>query len=157
MKINRRDCWAFPKKIVTNSLVFPRARRKDFWECFWRKIPVFANTKMRIWNHVELKIEHKKRKILERFQDIIENNHQYNENTGDYSIYNPAVLNQLRENFGTSLESQESENEEEGHLVNEEEDLIFFRLSVTDIIWKDYKEKDHYFIFFIFSLLLENL
>ena len=73
-------------------------------------------------------------RILERFQDIIENNHQNNENTGEYSIYNPAVLNQLRENFGTSLESQESENEEEGHLVDEEEDLIFFRLSVIDII-----------------------
>ena len=34
----------------------------------------------------------KKRKILERFQDIIENNYQNNENTGDYSIYDPALL-----------------------------------------------------------------
>ena len=33
---------------------------------------------------VELKIEDKKRKILERFQDIIESNYQNNENTGDY-------------------------------------------------------------------------
>ena len=34
------------------------------------------------------------RKILERFfEDIIENNYQNNENTGDYSIYDPAVLN----------------------------------------------------------------
>ena len=40
---------------------------------------------------VELKIEDKKRKILERFQDIIENNYQNNENTGDYSIYDLAA------------------------------------------------------------------
>ena len=33
------------------------------------------------------------RKILERFEDIIENNYQNNENTVDYSIYDPAVLN----------------------------------------------------------------
>ena len=33
------------------------------------------------------------RKILERFEGIIENNYQNNENTGDYSIYDPAVLN----------------------------------------------------------------
>ena len=34
----------------------------------------------------ELKIEDKKKKILERFQDIVENNCQNNENTGDYSL-----------------------------------------------------------------------
>ena len=63
---------------------------------------------------VELKIEDKKkRKILERFQDIIESNYQNNDNTGDYLIYEPAVLNLQRENFGATLESQESENEEE--------------------------------------------
>ena len=33
------------------------------------------------------------RKILERFEDIIENNYQNNENTVDYSIYDLAVLN----------------------------------------------------------------
>ena len=47
----------------------------------------------------------KKRKILERFQDIIENNYQNNENTGDYSIYDPAVSNLQRENFGATPES----------------------------------------------------
>ena len=70
---------------------------------------------------VELKIEDKKRKILERFQDIIENSYQNNENTGDYSIYDPAVLNLQREDIGATPESQESENEEEDHLVDDED------------------------------------
>ena len=70
---------------------------------------------------VELNIEDKKRKILERFQDIIENNYQNNENTGDYSIYDPAVLNLQRENFRATPESQESENKEEDHLVDDED------------------------------------
>ena len=73
---------------------------------------------------VELKIEDKKRKILERFQDIIENNYQNNENTGDYSIYDLAVLNLQRENFGATPESQESENEEKDHLVDDEDNNI---------------------------------
>ena len=45
-------------------------------------------------------------------------------NTGDYSIYDPAVLNLQRENFGATPESQESENEEEDHLVDDEDDDI---------------------------------
>ena len=44
------------------------------------------------------------RKILERF-----------ENTGDYSIYDPAVLNLQPENFGETPKSQKSENEVEDH------------------------------------------
>ena len=56
---------------------------------------------------VELKIEGK-RKILEKFQDVTENNYQSNENTGDYSTYDPAVL---------SLQQ-----EEKGHLVDDEKD-----------------------------------
>ena len=43
-------------------------------------------------------------------------------NTGDYSIYDPAVLNLQHENFGATPESQESENEEEDHLVDDEDD-----------------------------------
>ena len=71
---------------------------------------------------IEPKIEDKKRKILERFQDIIENNYQNNENTGDYSIYDPAVLNLQRENFGATPESQKSEKEEDNdHLVDDED------------------------------------
>ena len=73
---------------------------------------------------VELKIEHEKRKTLERFQDIIENNYQNNEITGDYSIYDSAVLNLQRENFGATPELQESENEEEDHLVDDEGDDV---------------------------------
>ena len=65
----------------------------------------------------------KKTKLLERFQNIIENNYQNNENTGDYSIYDPAVLNLQRENFGATLESQETENEED-HLVDDEDDNV---------------------------------
>ena len=56
---------------------------------------------------VELKIEDK-RKILERFQDVTENNYQSNENTGYYSIYDPAVL---------SLQQEEKD-----HLVDDEKD-----------------------------------
>ena len=67
----------------------------------------------------------KKRKILERFQDIIENNYQNNENTGDYSIHDPVVLNLQRKNVGATPELQESENEEENNLVdNEDDDVI---------------------------------
>ena len=55
------------------------------------------------------------RKILERFEDIIENNYQNNENTVDYSIYDPAVLNLQPENFGGTPKLQKSENEVEDH------------------------------------------
>ena len=58
---------------------------------------------------VELKIEDKKRKYFERFQDIIENNYRNNEST--------AMLNLQRENFGVTPEWQESAHEEEDHLV----------------------------------------
>ena len=57
---------------------------------------------------VELKIEDKKRKILERFQDIIENNYENNENTGDYSIYDPAVLHLQHENFGVTPQNRKN-------------------------------------------------
>ena len=81
---------------------------------------------LEIMLEVELKIEGKKRKILERFQDIIENNYQNNESTGDYSIYDPALLNLVRENFGATPELQESENEkEEDHLVDDEDNNVF--------------------------------
>ena len=53
---------------------------------------------------VELKIEDKKRKFL---QDIIESNYQNNDNTGNYSIYDPAALNLQLENFGVTPETQE--------------------------------------------------
>ena len=55
------------------------------------------------------------RKILERFEDITENNYQNNENTVDYSIYDPAVLNLQPENFGGTPKLQKSENEVEDH------------------------------------------
>ena len=70
-----------------SSLVFPRTRRKDFWEFFFQEkywsSPI-PKRGLQIMLEVELKIEDKKRKILERFQDIIESNYQNNENTGDY-------------------------------------------------------------------------
>ena len=44
--------------------------------------------------------------------------------TGDYSIYDPAVLNLQRENFGETPELQKSEKEEEDHLVHDEDDEV---------------------------------
>ena len=70
------------------------------------------------------KLKIKKRKIPERFQDIIENNYQNNENTGDYSIHDRAVLNLQCKNVGATPESQESENEEEEDLVDDEDDDV---------------------------------
>ena len=55
----------------------------------------------------------------------MENNYQNNENTGDYSIYDPKVLSLQRENFGVTPKSQESENKEDDHVVdNEDKDVI---------------------------------
>ena len=51
---------------------------------------------LEIMLEVELKIEDKKRKIIERFQVINENDYQNNDNIGDYSIYDMAVLNQMQ-------------------------------------------------------------
>ena len=61
----------------------------------------------------------KKEKFFERLQDIIENNYQNNENTGDYSIYDPVVSNLQRKNFGASPESRKPENIEDIHLLND--------------------------------------
>ena len=72
----------------------------------------------------KLKIEDKKRKILESSQDIIEINNQNNENTNDHSIYDSTVLNLLRKNFRTTPESQASKNKEEDHLVDDEDNNI---------------------------------
>ena len=79
---------------------------------------------LEIMLEVELKIEDKKRKILQRCPDITENNYQNNEKTDDYSIYDLAVLNLQRENFGATSELQKSENEEEDHLIDDEDDDV---------------------------------
>ena len=68
----------------------------------------------------ELKIKDKERKILERVQDIIGYNYQNNEEIGDYFISDPALLHLQHEDFGVTPELQESENEEEDHLVDGE-------------------------------------
>ena len=47
-------------------------------------------------------------------------------NTGDYSIYDPAVLNLQCKNFGATSESQESESEEEDNLVDDEDDDVIY-------------------------------
>ena len=73
---------------------------------------------------VEFKIEDKKRKFFERFQGIIGNNYQNDENIGDYLINDSTVLNLQRENFGVTPELQESENKEENHLVGDEDDDV---------------------------------
>ena len=100
---------------------------KDLSEWFWKKILTLVDTGRKTSNHVRSWTQDQrwKRKTLERFQDVIENNYQNNENTGDYSIYDPAVLNLQRENFGGTPESQESENkEEENHLIDGEDDAV---------------------------------
>ena len=74
---------------------------------------------------VELKIEDKKIKILEKLQGFIGNNYQNNENTVDYLTYNPVVLNLQRENFGVIPESKESEKDKEkDHLVHDQDDDV---------------------------------
>ena len=86
-----------------------------------------VDTGRKTWNRVRSWTQDQrwKRKTLERIQDDIENNYQNNENTGDCSIYDPAVLNLQRENFGGTPESQESENkEEENHLIDGEDDAV---------------------------------
>ena len=74
---------------------------------------------------VELKIEDAKRRILERFQNIIESNYE-NNITGERPIYDQAVLNLQAENFGATPESleidDEEEEEEEDHLIDDEDD-----------------------------------
>ena len=71
---------------------------------------------------VELKIEDAKRRILERFQNIIESNYE-NNITGERPIYDQAVLNLQAENFGATPESLEiDDDEEEDHLIDDEDD-----------------------------------
>ena len=72
---------------------------------------------------VELKIEDSRRKILERYQNIIENNYQNIDNAGKYPIYDSTVINLQRENFRATPESLEDENEED-HLIDDEDDEV---------------------------------
>ena len=72
---------------------------------------------------VKLKIEDSKRKILERYQNIIENNYENIDNAGKYPIYDLTVINLQRENFGANPESLEDENEE-NHLIDDEDDEV---------------------------------
>ena len=71
---------------------------------------------------VELKIEDKKINVIERFQDIIEKSYDNNENAGDYSIYNRAMLNLQRVNFG------------DDHLVDDEDDDVICLHLVYEIL-----------------------
>ena len=72
---------------------------------------------------VELKIEDSKRKILERYQNIIENNYENIDNAGKYPIYDSTVINLQRVNFVVTPESLEDENEED-HLIDDEDDEV---------------------------------
>ena len=49
-----------------------------------------------------LEIEDSKRKILERYQVVIENNYENIDNAGKYPIYDSTVINPQRENFGAT-------------------------------------------------------
>ena len=76
---------------------------------------------LEIMLEVELKIEDSKRKILERYQNITENNYENIDNAGKYPIYDSAVINLQREKFGATPGSLEDENEED-HLIDDEDD-----------------------------------
>ena len=124
--------WKVMEKLIDETVEhFPKELSRERWgkisgnvfEKNYRLSPI-PKRRIEIMLEVELKIDHEKRKTLERFRDIIENNYQNNESTGDYSIYDSAVLNLQRENFGATLELQESENEEEDHLVDDEGDDV---------------------------------
>ena len=97
------------KLIDENIEHLPKELSWEAWNAFEEKYgsSLIPKGGLEIILEVELKIEGK-RKILEKFQDVTENNYQCNENTGDYSIYDPAVL---------SLQQ-----EEKGHLVDDEKD-----------------------------------
>ena len=72
---------------------------------------------------VELKIEDSKRKILERYQNIIKNNYENIDNAGKYPISDSTVINLQRENFGATPESLQDENGED-HLIDDEDDEV---------------------------------
>ena len=112
----------FPKELPRAAWFFLERGGKISGNAFEEKYQSSTIPKrgLEIMLEVELKIEDKKRKILKRFQDIIENNYQ--NNTGDYSIYDPAVSNLQRGNFGATPELQESERED--HLVDDEYDDV---------------------------------
>ena len=65
---------------------------------------------------VELKIEDAKRRIFERFQNIIESNYE-NNITGERPIYDQAVLNLQAKNFGATPESLEIDDEDDNGVI----------------------------------------
>ena len=83
----------FPKELSREAWFFLERRGEISENVFEEKHRPSPTPKggIEIMLEVELKIEDKKRKIIERFQDIIENNYQNNKNTSDYSIYDPAA------------------------------------------------------------------
>ena len=78
---------------------------------------------LEIMLEVELKMEDSKRKILEKYQNIIENNYESIDNAGKYPIYDLTVINLQRENFGATPESLEDENEED-HLIDDDDEEV---------------------------------
>ena len=94
----------------------------SFFEEKYRPSPI-PKGGLEIMLEVELKIEGSKRKILERYQNIIENNYENIDNAGKYPIYDLTVINLQRENFGGTPESLEDENEED-HLIDDEDDEV---------------------------------
>ena len=72
---------------------------------------------------VELKIEDGKRKIPKCFQNIIETNYG-NNTTSKHPIYDQAVINRQAKTFGAILESLEVDEEEEYHLIDDEDNEV---------------------------------
>jgi len=60
-----------------------------------------------------------KRKILERFQNIIETNYE-NNTTSERPVCDQAVLKLKAENFEANSDSLEGVEEEEDHLIDDE-------------------------------------
>ena len=127
-KLLEKTVRHLPKELSRAAWFFLEWGGKTSGNVFEEKYRPLAIPKggLEIILEVELKIKDKDRKNLERFQDIHENNYQNNENTGDYSIYDLAVFNLKRENFGATSKSQEFENKEkEDHLVSDNDEKLF--------------------------------
>ena len=102
---------------------------------------------------VELKIEDGKRKILERFQNIIENNYESN-TSSERPIYDQAVLNLQAENFGATPESLEVDEEEEDHIIDDEDDeVICIDQIVTIMNISNEKVRFNFMLFENYSIL----
>ena len=103
-KLIDKTVGCLPKELWQAAWVFLEQAGKIYENVFekkYRPLPIRKGG-FEIMLEVELKMKDIKRKILERFQNIIENIYQNNENNGDYSIYDLAVLSLQPEHYGAT-------------------------------------------------------